>query len=95
LLSLEVMQVEEPGNLVRINGETLDPPAIPLRGRPDFASVWTGAEIPVPAGLLRRGVNVVEIESGPRQPVYQDSHARYESLQFRNMRLESHFPEKP
>ena len=52
-LHMETMQVEEPGNLVWINDRLLDPPAIPLRGRPDFASVWTAVEMPVPPDLLR------------------------------------------
>lgn len=90
-LHLEIMQVEEPGNLIWINGNPLSPPAIPQRGRPDFASVWTAVEIPVPASLIQPGVNLIELGSSPRPTVYQDSHARYESLQLRNVRLESRF----
>jgi hypothetical protein len=86
-LCMEIMQVEEQGNLVWINGHLLDPPAVPLRGRPDFASVWTAAEMPVPASLLRPGVNTLEIRSSPRLPVYQGSHAHFESLQIRHLRL--------
>jgi len=89
LLRMEIMQVEEPGNLMRINDQLLDPSAIPLRGRPDFASVWTTVEMPVPPDSLRPGVNTIEISSSPRLPVYQDRHARFESLQFRNLRLVS------
>jgi hypothetical protein len=90
-LHMEVMQVEEPGNLVWINGHLLDPPAIPLRGRPDFASVWTATEMPVPASLLRLGVNSLEIRPSPRLPVYQDGAAHFESLQFRHIRLTTDF----
>ncbi|MGD9318269.1 MAG: hypothetical protein PVG56_15640 [Anaerolineae bacterium] len=86
-LHMEIMQVEEPGNLVWINDQLLEPPAIPLRGRPDFASVWTAVEMPVPPELLRSGVNSIEIGSSPRLPVYQDARAHFESLQFRNLRL--------
>ncbi len=86
-LHMEIMQVEEPGNLVWINERLLDPLAIPLRGRPDFASVWTAVEMPVPPDLLRSGVNTIEIGSSPRLPVYQDGRAHFESLQFRNLRL--------
>jgi hypothetical protein len=86
-LQMEIMQVEEPGNLVWINGNLLDPPAIPLRGQPDFSSVWTAAEMPVPAHVLHPGVNTIEIRSSPRLPVYQDGHARFESLQIRHVRL--------
>ena len=84
---LEIMQVDEPGNLVWLNGQLLDPPAIPLRGRPDFASVWTTVEMPLPPGLLRAGANSIEIGSSPRLPVYQDGRAHFESLQVRNLRL--------
>jgi hypothetical protein len=90
-LRMEIMQVEEPANRVWVNGHLLDPLAIPLRGRPDFASVWTAVEIPVPAKLLQSGVNTLEIQSSPRLPVYQDEHARYESLQIRHMRLITDF----
>jgi hypothetical protein len=86
-LRMEVMQVEEPGNLMWINGQPLSPPAMPLRDRPDFASVWTSVELTVPATLLRSGVNTLEIRSSPRLPVYQGSRARFESLQFRHVRL--------
>jgi polysaccharide biosynthesis protein PslG len=86
-LQLEIMQVEEPGNLIWVNGQKLDPPALPLRDRPDFASVWTAIEIPVPASLLQSGINFLEIRSSPRLPVYQDGNGRFESLQFRNVRL--------
>ena len=86
-LRMEIMQVEEPGNLVWINGHLLDPSAIPRRGRPDFASVWTTVDMSVPAAFLRSGVNDIEIQSSPRLPVYQDSRARFESLQFRHLRL--------
>ena len=86
-LHMEVMQVEEPGNLVWINGQILNPPALPLRDRPDFASVWTTVEMTVPAALLRSGINTLEIRSSPRLPVYQSNRAHFESLQFRHVRL--------
>ena len=90
-LRMEIMQVEEPTNLVWINGQILDPPALPLRDRPDFASVWTSAKTTVPAALLRSGVNTLEIQSGPRLPVYQSGRARFESLQVRHVRLTTDF----
>jgi hypothetical protein len=88
-LVLEIMQVEEQGNVVRINDQPLAPVAVPLRGKVDFASSWTMAFLDVPAGVLRRGVNVIEVLDSPRLPVYQDAHASFESLQFRNLRLVS------
>jgi hypothetical protein len=86
-LALEMMQVEEQGNVVRINGQPLGPVAIPLRGKLDFASSWTTAFLDVPPGVLRSGLNVIEVLDSPRLPVYQDGHAAFESLQFRHLRL--------
>jgi hypothetical protein len=86
-LHIEIMQVEELGNLVWINEQLLDPANIPLRGRPDFASVWTSVEMVVPPDLLRSGVNSIEIGCSPRLPAYQNGRARFESLQFRNLYL--------
>jgi len=88
-LLLEVMQVEEPGNIVWINGQPLEPPTIPLRGRPDFASVWTALEMTVPSGAVRRGSNTLEVWSSPRLPLYQSEAAQFESLQLRHLHLVS------
>ena len=85
-LTMEIMQVEEGGNLVRINGQPLDPPAIPRRGKPDFMSVWTKTSMMVPVGVLRAGANTIEVSASPRLPPHQ--FVRYESMQFRNVRLE-------
>jgi len=86
-LTMEIMQVEEQGNLVTINGQPLKPMTIPLRGKPDFASSWSLAFLDVPLGLLRLGRNVIEIAASPRLRVYQDGHAHFESLQFRHLLL--------
>jgi hypothetical protein len=86
-IRMEIMQVEEPGNLCWINGHLLEPSAIPLRGRPDFASVWTTVDILVPSTLLRPGLNTLQIGSSPRLPVYQEDRAHFESLQLRNIHL--------
>ncbi len=91
-LTMEIMQVEERGNLVTINGRPLDPMAIPLRSKLDFASSWSMVFLNVPAELLRSGRNVIEIAASPRLPVYQDGHAHFESLQFRNLRLVRYYP---
>lgn len=85
-LSLEIMQVEEQGNLVQINGQPVEPPVIPLRGRPDYSSVWTQTAMRVPTGLLRSGANEICVTVSPRLPAQQ--FVRYESMQFRNLRLE-------
>jgi hypothetical protein len=86
-LTMEIMQVEEQGNVVMINGQPLNPMTIPLRGKPDFASSWSTAFLDVPAQVLRAGHNAIEIAASPRLGGYQDSHSRFESLQFRNVRL--------
>jgi hypothetical protein len=84
-LCLETMQVEEGGNFVSINGRPLLPPAIPVVGKAPFASVWTQVCLDVPAGTLRPGRNTIEVALSPRLPTQQD--VRYESMQFRNVRL--------
>jgi hypothetical protein len=94
-LCLEIMQVEEQGNLVKINGHPLEPVAIPLRGKPDFASSWTATCIDVPPNALAPGLNVIEVLDSPRLPIYQDAHATFESLQFRNLRLVMAAPTSP
>jgi hypothetical protein len=86
-LALEMMQVEEQGNVVRINGQPLESVAIPLRSKLDFASSWSTAFLEVPPGVMHSGLNVIEVLGSPRLPVYQDGHASFESLQFRNLRL--------
>jgi hypothetical protein len=86
-LTMEMMQVEEQGNVVKINDQPLDPKAIPLRGKVDFASSWTTTFLDIPPGVLRPGLNVIEVLDSPRWPVYQDVHASFESLQFRRLRL--------
>jgi len=82
---MEIMQVEEWGNKVRINGHPLAPPAIPLRSKPDYVSVWSTTEMIIPPGVLREGHNVIEVFLSPRLPTYQDQRARFESMQFRNI----------
>lgn len=91
LLQMETMQVEEPGNLVWVNGHRLVAPAIPRRGRPDYASVWTAVEMPVPARFLHSGLNLIEVHAAPRLPAYQDSRAHFESLQLRHVRFSTGF----
>jgi hypothetical protein len=86
-LRMETMQIEEPGNLVWINGQLLQPPAIPLRGRPDYTSVWTALEMTVPASFLKPGVNTIEIQSSPRLPAYQAERTRFESMQIRGLHM--------
>jgi hypothetical protein len=58
-----------------------------LRGKVDFASSRTTAFLDVPPDTLQSGLNVIEVLDSPRLPVYQDGHASFESLQFRNVRL--------
>ncbi len=85
-LKMEIMQVEEQGNLVRINGKALFPQAIPLRSRPDFVTSWTTASMHVPGDVLRHGNNTIEVLASPRLVPYQ-SEVRFESLQVRNIRI--------
>lgn len=85
-LRLEEVQVEEVGNMVRINGRPLQPVAIPLRAKPNFATAWTTADMIVPTGALKPGYNTIELHASPRLIPYQAG-VRFESMQIRNVRL--------
>lgn len=87
-LKMEIMQVEEQGNLVRINGKALIPQAIPLRSRPDFVTSWTTASMRIPPGVLRVGYNEIGLRASPRLVPYQGE-VRFESFQVRNIRIVS------
>lgn len=86
VLRMEIMQVEEQGNLVRINGCSLRPESIPLRVRPDFVTAWTVTSMDIPAGTLQRGYNMIEIMASPRLIPYQAG-IRFESLQVRDIHI--------
>ncbi len=79
---MEIMQVEERGNPVTINAQTLEPMAIPLHGTPGFASSWSVALMSAPPELLRCGRHVIEIAASDRLQVYQYGHAHFQSLHF-------------
>ena len=89
-IRIEIMQVEELGNLLQINGKPLVPQTIPRRVRPDFATAWTTVDVHIPPGTLVTGQNTIEIRSSPRLPPYHGG-VRFESLQVRNIRVV--FPE--
>lgn len=86
-LLLETMQVDQAVNHVRVNGT--DVGLLQPRPRPDQTSTWTTQRLPLPAGLLRPGLNVIEVAAGQRNPVRQTAWWRWENFQFRNVRLES------
>jgi len=83
-LELEVMQVDEWGNTVTINGQPLEPPVLPARGR---GSEWVTVRLQVPAGVLQSGRNTIRFQVSRRLPIHQDDWAIWESIQFRHIRL--------
>ncbi len=84
-LLMETMQVDDPSNDLYMNGAFLA--RLQRRPRLDSTSTWVTQRFPVPADLLRPGPNVLEIRSGPRNPVRQNGGQRYENFQVRNIRL--------
>lgn len=86
-LWLETMQIDQPSNRVRINGEPL--PFLQPRTRPDPTSTWVTQRLDVPASLLTSGRNEIEIQTGLRNPAIQYANWRWENFQFRNLRLRS------
>ncbi len=82
---LELMQVDQPNNRVRLNGVELG--YLATRTRPDPTSTWVSQRFELPVGLARPGVNTLEIAVGPRNPAHQYGFWRWENMQFRRARL--------
>ncbi|GIW05873.1 MAG: hypothetical protein KatS3mg060_0678 [Dehalococcoidia bacterium] len=85
-LTLEALQPNDRGNHLLINGHLLDPPYWPGRDW-DYASYWTRLRFRVPDGVLRPGLNVLEVRVGQWVPAFQVWNNRWEDVQFRNIRL--------
>lgn len=84
-LLMDVMQIDQPTNRVRINGVELA--QLRPRTRPDPTSTWASQRLSVPAEALQPGRNVLEIIAGQRNPARQYSFWRWENFQFRHPRL--------
>jgi hypothetical protein len=83
-LELEVMQVDEWGNVVTINDQPLEPPVLRPQG---WGSEWITTQLRLPAGVLRPGRNTIRFQVSRRLPIHQDAWAHWESVQLRNARL--------
>lgn len=86
LLSMDVLQLNEWSNVVRLNGRQLQPGFLPGRDT-DWASTWSRVTFVVPSGMLRPELNVLSIEIGQWAPVFQVGTNIWEDIQFRNIIL--------
>ncbi|MCS7001608.1 MAG: hypothetical protein NZ518_02050 [Dehalococcoidia bacterium] len=86
-LVLEAMQPNDWGNVARLNGVLVAPQGVPARAS-DLAVYWTVVRWPAPPGALRRGLNVLTIESAPRIPHLQRATNAWDDWQIRAIRLE-------
>ncbi len=84
-LLMEIMQVDDPSNDLHVNGVFLA--RLQRRQRLDSTSTWVTQRFQLPARMLRPGPNVLEVRSGPRNPVRQNGGQRYENFQVRNIRI--------
>jgi hypothetical protein len=83
VLFMELMQQNEMGNNVQINGMALSPD-LPQQ---DFARRWLTVRRPVPASLLRPGYNELSIITVRLAPDTQHDDYVWSDFQFRNVRL--------
>ena len=84
-LLLETMQVDQPTNLIFVNGKEIG--RLHTRTRPDSTSTWVTQRLSVPARALQPGANTLRVASGLRHPARQYLDWRWENMQFRNVRL--------
>jgi hypothetical protein len=84
-LLLETLQVDQPTNRILVNGQFLG--RLQPRFRAEVTSTWVTQRLPVPAGLLRPGVNTLTISAGQRNPVRQLATWRWENMMLRHARL--------
>ncbi|RIK36555.1 MAG: hypothetical protein DCC55_26925, partial [Chloroflexi bacterium] len=82
-LTLRIMQSNEWGNYVWVNGVRLEPPF----GREDFSASWVAQSWPIPAVMLRSGANEVRVTIASTTPVMQDRGWRWDDLQFKEIVL--------
>jgi len=84
-LLIETMQIDDPRNELYMNGDFL----VSLQRRPrlDSTSTWVTQRFQVPASMIRPGPNLLEVRSGPRNPVRQSGAHRHDNFQVRHIRL--------
>jgi hypothetical protein len=87
-LALELMQQNEYGASVSVNGLTLSPD-LPLE---DFARRWLTVRRRVPVSALRPGYNEVTVRTVRLAPDLQHDEFAWDDFQIRNVRLEAASP---
>jgi hypothetical protein len=83
-LNIDVMQNNERGNYLMVNGHALEPPYFPAE---DYSRSWFSISYRVPADYLQVGLNKVTVVVSKRIPARQQPGC-YEDLQFRDIVLE-------
>jgi polysaccharide biosynthesis protein PslG len=84
-LRLEVLQVNQPGTRTVINAQSVSLPDLPPE---EFERQWVSVTQRVPAGVLRQGLNTIELIAGKNVPAVQVSpDLVWDDFQFRRIRL--------
>ncbi len=82
LLTLELMQSNERGNTLYLNGEEVA--TLPAE---TWEGLWVNFPIEIPPGILREGRNEIAIKITKRIPPWQHDDLIWDDLQFRNVIL--------
>ncbi len=83
-LHIDVMQNNERGNYLMVNGRPLEPPYFPVE---DYSRSWFSLAYQVPADYLQVDLNEVTVVVGKAIPARHHP-GTYEDLQFRDIVLE-------
>jgi hypothetical protein len=82
-LRMRIMQSNDWGNFVWVNGQRLDP-VMPTE---DYSNSWVTGTWQVPAGLLKEGPNEVRVTIDEALPPLQDTALNWDDIQFNDIVL--------
>ncbi|MGH2542563.1 MAG: hypothetical protein ACRDIB_07195, partial [Ardenticatenaceae bacterium] len=83
-LLLEILQPNQFGNEIRLNGSRLHPAALPVA---DFTAQWLTLRLPIAPAQLRPGWNELSIRAGHLPPDFHKEGYIWDDVQLRNVRL--------
>jgi hypothetical protein len=84
-LQLEALQVNQPGTRALINGQPFTPPDLPPE---EYERQWMSVTQRAPAGVLRQGLNTIELIAGKNAPAVQETPSLvFDDFEFRRVRL--------
>jgi hypothetical protein len=91
-LVLEIMQPNELGNQILLNGDRLHTLPLPTS---DFTSRWLTLRLPISSSLLRPSWNELTIQAGHLPPDFHLDYFVWDDIMLRNVRLQPALPVHP